>query len=185
MERTELDRLRRQLARQVRERLPDAPIQRVEILQHADEPQVEPGAVLGRVHLKVPADPAERERTLEAFRGAYRQAVHDLREVVDVLPQASTLEFVLGDGGDGHERDPVFRLASLRRDADSAAASLVPVMARLGPAELETVDTLIAAGVAANRAEAIRWALARIRDRPAYQQLQERVREIAELKGQF
>ena len=35
-------------------------------------------------------------------------------------------------------------------------------------AESETVDTLITAGRANSRAEAIRWALARIRERPAY-----------------
>src|SRR2546421_374356 len=62
---------------------------------------------------------------------------------------------------------------------------LVPVMARLGPADLETVDVLITAGIAANRAEAVRWALARIRERPAYARLQERAREIEELKTQF
>ena len=62
---------------------------------------------------------------------------------------------------------------------------LVPVMARLGPADLETVDVLITAGIAANRAEAVRWALARIRERPAYAQLQQRARDIEELKTQF
>jgi len=62
---------------------------------------------------------------------------------------------------------------------------LVPVMARLAPGDLETVDTLITAGTAANRAEAVRWALARIRERPAYAQLRERTREIEELKAQF
>jgi Arc/MetJ-type ribon-helix-helix transcriptional regulator len=65
------------------------------------------------------------------------------------------------------------------------APPLVPVMARLGPADLETVDTLITAGIAANRAEAVRWALARIRERPAYAKLRERAREIDELKAQF
>ena len=62
---------------------------------------------------------------------------------------------------------------------------LTPVMARLGPADLETVDTLITAGIAANRADAVRWALARIRARPAYAQLRERTREIERLKTEF
>jgi len=53
------------------------------------------------------------------------------------------------------------------------------------PADLETVDVLITAGIAANRADAVRWALARIRERPAYAQLQQRAREIEELKAQF
>jgi Arc/MetJ-type ribon-helix-helix transcriptional regulator len=62
---------------------------------------------------------------------------------------------------------------------------LVPVMARLGPADLETVDTLITAGIATNRADAVRWALARIRERPAYAQLVQKTREITDLKAQF
>jgi hypothetical protein len=185
LEREELLQLQRQLERRVREHFPGAPIQRVALFQHEDEPQVEPSALLGRVYLEVPADPAERERTLEVFHDTYRQAVHDLRDVLDVFPEAGTLEFVVSDGGGGHEPEPVFRLASLRRDPEPTATTLVPVMARLGPAELETVDTLITAGIAANRAEAIRWALTRIRERPAYRQLQEHVRDIAELKDQF
>ena len=60
-----------------------------------------------------------------------------------------------------------------------------PVPARLGPAGLETLDTLIMAGIADNRAEAIRWALDRFRERPEYEQLRERVREIDRLRAEF
>jgi hypothetical protein len=63
--------------------------------------------------------------------------------------------------------------------------SLTPVMARLGAEDLETLDTLIAVGIAASRAEAVRWALARIRERPAYEQIRARSREIDDLKSQF
>lgn len=58
-------------------------------------------------------------------------------------------------------------------------------MTRLGPADLATVDTLITAGIANSRAEVLRWTVGRIRDNPAYAQLQERVHEINELKAQF
>jgi hypothetical protein len=58
-------------------------------------------------------------------------------------------------------------------------------MTRLGPADLATVDTLITAGFAGSRAEVLRWAVGRIRENPAYAQLQNRVREISELKAQF
>jgi Arc/MetJ-type ribon-helix-helix transcriptional regulator len=68
---------------------------------------------------------------------------------------------------------------------ERGTGELTPVMARLGPVDLETLDALITAGIAANRAEAVRWALARIRERPAYEQLRERIREIDELKAQF
>ena len=47
------------------------------------------------------------------------------------------------------------------------------VVVALGPAGLETVDTLIMAGIAATRAEAIRWALDRVRQGPVYQRLGE------------
>src|SRR5450759_4143771 len=52
-------------------------------------------------------------------------------------------------------------------------------MARLGPVDLETLDALITAGIATNRADAVRWALAHIRERPAYGQLRERASERA------
>jgi Arc/MetJ-type ribon-helix-helix transcriptional regulator len=50
---------------------------------------------------------------------------------------------------------------------------------------VKIVDTLISAGIAPNRAEAIRWSLARISERPAYAQLRERTREIEQLKSEF
>jgi Arc/MetJ-type ribon-helix-helix transcriptional regulator len=69
--------------------------------------------------------------------------------------------------------------------AISGDSSLTPVMARVGPEDLETLDTLIAAGIAGSRAEAVRWTLARIRERPAYAQIRARSREIEDLKSQF
>ena len=55
----------------------------------------------------------------------------------------------------------------------------------LGRSGLETVDTLIMAGIADTRADAISWALARIRERPAYERLREHVREIDRLREDF
>ena len=63
--------------------------------------------------------------------------------------------------------------------------ALTPVMARLGQEDVSTLDTLITAGIASSRAEAVRWALARIRERPAYEQLRAHTREIENLKSQF
>jgi Arc/MetJ-type ribon-helix-helix transcriptional regulator len=55
----------------------------------------------------------------------------------------------------------------------------------LGRSGLETLDTLIMAGIAETRADAIRWALARIRERPAYERLRERIQEIDQLRTDF
>ena len=56
---------------------------------------------------------------------------------------------------------------------------------RTRPADLATVDALIMAGVATSRAEVLRWAVGRIRENPAYTELQERAHEIDDLKAQF
>lgn len=63
--------------------------------------------------------------------------------------------------------------------------ALTPVMARLDRTDLETLDALIAAGAAPNRADAIRWALARVRERPAYGEIVARVRELQALRTEL
>ena len=64
------------------------------------------------------------------------------------------------------------------------AESVSPIPA-VGTADLAAVDTLIAAGIGGSRAEILRWAVSRIREHPAYAQLQDRVQEISQLKAQF
>jgi hypothetical protein len=55
-------------------------------------------------------------------------------------------------------------------------------MVRLGAADLATVDTLIAAGVVNSRAEGLSWALSRLREDPAYAQLQQQADHNDELR---
>ncbi len=57
--------------------------------------------------------------------------------------------------------------------------------APMGPAGLETLDTLIMAGIADTRGEAIRRALDRIRELPAYEQLRAHVLEAGRLTAGF
>jgi hypothetical protein len=83
------------------------------------------------------------------------------------------------------ERGPRLRTARQDTPPAEAAGELTSVMTRLGPDDLATVDTLITAGIANSRAEVLRWAVARIREHPAYAQIQDRVHEIDELKAQF
>jgi hypothetical protein len=185
MEPEALARLTEQFNQLVRERLPDAPIQRVTILQYGDDPEIEPGQLLARIHIEAADDNPAREQAMEGFHQAHRSAMRELRRDLDRLPGVGLLEIVAGNG-EGEDRGPRMRLG--RQDPPpftTGEGPLVPVMARLGPADLETVDVLITAGIAANRADAVRWALARIRERPAYARLQQRAREIEELKAQF
>jgi hypothetical protein len=70
-----------------------------------------------------------------------------------------------------------------RRPADPSLWRTQPKGVELALVNGETLDTLITAGIAGNRAEAVRWALARIRERPAYEKLRARAQEIEELKA--
>jgi hypothetical protein len=186
MERADLERIERQFGDLVRERFPGAPVQRVEVLQYGDDPEIEPGELLARVVIEAEDGREAREQALESFHAAHRAAIRELRRDLDRIPEAGLLEFVAGaETDDAADRGPRIRLGRQRGGLETAGVPLIPVMARLGPTELETLDALITAGIAANRAEGVRWALARIRERPAYAKLQQRAREIEELKAQF
>ena len=195
MEQAEIDQLRQEFDAEVRRRFPDAPIERVEVLQYGDDPEIEPGQLLGRIYIQAPestsegdAGKEERGRRLEEFHDAHRPAIRELRRELDKLPASAILEFtVAGEAAEGERRGPRLRLAGKPGGLGPGAegGQLTPVMARLGQDDLETLDTLITAGIASSRAEAVRWALARIRERPAYEQLRTHTREIEELKAQF
>ena len=186
MEKAQLDRLQQRFDQLVRERFPGAAIERAEVLQYGDDPRIEPGELYGRVVLESGSGEEERRQALDSFHDAHRDAVREMRSGLDQIPELGVLEFVAGSETPGG-RVPVrkLRLERPRGPLEATGSPLTPVMARLGPEDLETVDTLITAGISANRAEAVRWALARIREWPAYEKLRERAREIEELKAQF
>ncbi len=105
------------------------------------------------------------------------------RELAQKLPGASYLEFWFGENGrQGQSRH---RLGCPPDDPARRKQDLAPADIRLGPVDLEMLDTVITTGTAASRAEAIGWVLARIRERPAYARLEERARELDELKAHF
>jgi hypothetical protein len=186
VERANLDRIQQQFEQEVSKRFPGAPVQRVAILQYGDDPEIEPGELLARVYLEGSGGKEERRQVLDNFHDTHRDAIHELRRDLNRIREAGPLEFwVGGDDEDAEHRGPRIKLGGPARALEPDGERLVPVMARLAPADLETVDMLITAGIAANRAEAVRWALARIRERPAYAELQQKAREIGELKAQF
>lgn len=188
MERTELVRVQAEIDRLVRNQFPDGIVRRVAVLQYGDDPGIEPGELLVRVFIPASGGPEKRKQVLEDFEFRHRSAVTEVRRDLNMVREVGPLEFAAGGDGDGDDYQPVMRLGPRALNLTGVTGGdgpLVPVMARLGPADLETVDTLITAGIAANRAEAVRWALARIRERPAYTKLRQRAREIEELKAEF
>jgi hypothetical protein len=169
---------------------PDGAISRVQVLEYGDDPAVEPGDVAVRVFLPRPDGPGGEEAD-EDIVGAFEKANSErLRKLHDELPRLIAWVEFQADRPDEAEkpRRHVLKIGRGGRAAkplDEAAEELTPVMTRLGPADLATVDTLITAGIAGSRAEVLRWAVGRIRENPAYAQIQDRVREIGELKSRF
>jgi hypothetical protein len=171
---------------------PEGSITRVEVLRYGDDPAVEPGDTGIRVVLSRAGRPEGKdgdEETVRTFEEANRTAIRQLR---NELPGAvGWVEFRPDrPAGAGQPRGPILRIkvggpGGRAGSLDDVADELTPVMTRLGTADLATVDTLITAGIANSRAEVIRWALGRIRENPAYTELQARVHEIDELKAQF
>jgi hypothetical protein len=194
MDQAELQRAREKFETEVRSRFSGAAIDKVEVLQYGDDPEIEPGELFARVTVAVPdgVDETDKEalgEALEGFHDAHRAAIRELqRELKNRASGGLTLEFTMAGTSAGPEvkRGPVLRMKmGAGRGPFGGDPSLTPVMARLGAEDLETLDTLIAVGIAGSRAEAVRWALARIRERPAYEQIRARSREIEDLKSQF
>jgi hypothetical protein len=174
----------------VRSLFPDGAISRVQVLEYGDDPAVEPGDIAVRVFFPRPDRPQGEqadEDIVESFEKANRER---LKKLDDELPRFIAWAEFQPDSPDGAEefRRHVLKIGRggrATKPLDEAPEELTPVMTRLGLADLATVDTLITAGIASSRAEVLRWAVGRIRENPAYAQLQDRVREISELKAQF
>jgi hypothetical protein len=179
----EKERLERRAEEELNRQFGDGTVQKVEVLQYGDEPVIEPGQVIVRVIL-TPTD-EDPDETLHAFEKAHRAAIEDLRKkVARKMPFIGRVQLTLPaqPGKRGH---PVISMSIGPPDRPAAGRNLTPVMARLDPRDVEVLDALITAGIVSNRAEGVRWALTRIRERPAYTQLREHIGRIDELKAQL
>jgi Arc/MetJ-type ribon-helix-helix transcriptional regulator len=173
----------------VMKRFPDGALEQVDVLRYGDDPAVEPGTQGIRVIINAGQFPENADAPLPAFHHAHEDALKKLRGDLGLLPPGSWIEFFAA-AEDVNRHSKRLRLgpkdSGMGRVPDKErAGETTPVTARLGAAQLETLDTLITAGLAANRAEAVRWTIDRIRDRPAFAHLRERTREIAELAEQL
>jgi hypothetical protein len=185
MDKAAVEHIQQLLDAEIRRRFPEGTIEQVVLLQYGDDPVVEPGQFMVRIVAAGGEDQEGTERVAREFEASFRQQMEQIRhDLRDKLPEVNRVEIRIGNDQAG----PRFFMASPGRALEAralAGADLTPVMARLGPTDLETLDTLITAGIASNRADAVRWALTRIRERPAYGQLRAKAAEIEELKSQF
>jgi hypothetical protein len=179
----EKERLERGAEAELNRRCGDGIVQKAEVLQYGDDPAIEPGQALVRVTLTPTGE--DPDTTLHAFEKAHSGAIEDLRKAIArTMPFTGRVELTL-PAQPGERKHPVISMSAGPPDRTAPGRSLTPVMARLGPGDLEVLDALITAGIVPNRAEGVRWALTRIRERPAYTQLREHIGKIDELKAQL
>ena len=190
MDQAERDHIQHELEIAASELLPGW-IRRVELLEHDDAPMIEPGQLMPRLVFKDPAgrlrdpdpDPRQVAKAARTFKQAVSPGLNQFRhDLLKRWPEIRYIE-VMHEDDDGERTAGNVRFVEDGREA--VDGEFTHVMVRLKTAELDIVDTLIAAGIANNRAEAIRWALTRISERPAYEQLREHTRDIERLKNEF
>ena len=189
MDRDVLDTIEREIDQEVRARFPGTAVRQAVLLQYGDDPEIGPGDLWVRVLLDADG-PEDYEPTLTAFRLANETAREQFAGyLAEKLPEIRLVEYTFSNnpvtrGGHGPRMSNLVgeRLSDIQEREHGEATF---VLARLGPAGLGTLDTLIMAGTAATRAEAIRWALDRIRERPAYQRLRELRGDADKLMNEF
>ena len=188
MDQAERDHIQHELENEANELFPGW-IRRVELLQHDDAPMIEPGQLMPRLVLaglvarRAEPDPRKLRKEARTLKLQIGPGLNQFRD--DLLrrwPEIRYFELMFVDGN-GQTVDSTVRFVEDGREA--ADGEFTHVMVRLKAPELDIVDTLIAAGIANNRAEAIRWALNRIRERSAYEELRQHTRDIERLKNEF
>ncbi len=189
MDRDVLDTIEREINEEVRARFPGSAVWQAVLLQYRDDPEIGPGDLWVRVLLDADR-PEDYEATLTAFEQANKTAIEQFTGYLAAkLREIRLVEYTFSNNPvtrDGHgprASNPVGEGPPDIQEREHGEAT--PVLARLGPAGLETLDTLIVAGIAATRAEAIRWALDRIRERPPYHRLRELRCEADKLRNEF
>ncbi len=187
MDRAVFDSIEREIDDEARARFPGDLIKQAVLLHHGDDPEIEPGELWVRVLLRADR-PEDYEQIVSAFARDHRAAMDEFpRYLAETLREIRLVEFTFPDnpvtsGGHGPRRHLIVsdRVTDVR-ERELGEATRVDV--RLGPANLEALDTLIMARIADNRAAAVRWVLARFRQQPEYEQLRERARETGRLRA--
>jgi hypothetical protein len=183
VEQEEKERLERGAEAELNRRCGDGTVQKVEVLQYGDDPVIEPGQAMVRVILTPTGE--DPDTTLHAFEKAHSGAIENLRKAIArTMPFIGRVQLTL-PVQPGERKHPVISMSIGSLDRTAPGRNLTPVMARLDPMNVEVLDALITAGIVSNRADGVRWALTRIRERPAYTQLQRHIGKIDELKAQL
>ena len=177
MDRDVLDTIEREIDQEVRARFPGSAVRQAVLLQYGEDPEIEPGDLWVRVLLDPDGPEDNWEPALTAFEQANKTAIEQFTGYLATkLREIGVVEYTFSNNPvtyDGKGPRAIMHTAQCLSDIQEwEHGEATFVLAALGPAGLETLDTLIIAGIAATRAEAIRWTLDRIRERPTYPRLQ-------------
>ena len=100
MERAERDQIERVINHELRERFLVGAVERAVLLQHGDDPVIEPGQLLVRVFVPAPDQPEDYDQALAGWRDAHQAGVDELRrDLSRRLPSARLIELTFADAG--------------------------------------------------------------------------------------
>ena len=101
MERQDKERLQRLIDREVKARLGAGTVRGVALLQHGDDPVIEPGELLVRVFIATEGGPADDRRSLDEWAQAHQAGMRQIRRELSLrLPPARLLEFTVNGASD-------------------------------------------------------------------------------------
>jgi len=119
VERAEKDQVERVVNDELKERFGQGTIERAVLLQHGDDPAIEPGQLMVRVFVPAPGGPEDYEQVLAAWQDANRAGMEEIRRELSLrLPSARLLEFTCDDP------DPATPRISMPDDGSLAAEQM-------------------------------------------------------------
>jgi hypothetical protein len=156
---------------QFRLAFPEGTFAQVDVLRYGDDPDVEPGETAIRAFVDRAGRPAgtfeDDEEVMRAFEKTHSRAITWLHRDGQ-LPSIAWIQLIPDAPGRRAPGAVMWGFPSMffgmRPDETAKGPGFATVQTRLEPADLATVDALITAGIASSRADAVRWAIGRIRD---------------------
>ena len=101
VERADKDQIERVINHTMKERFSESGVERAVLLEHGDDPAIEPGQLMVRVFVPAPEEPADSEQALAAWQEAHRAGMDTMRRELSLrLPSARLLEFTFDDPGE-------------------------------------------------------------------------------------
>jgi Peptidase family S41/N-terminal domain of Peptidase_S41 in eukaryotic IRBP len=132
VERAEKDQLERVINHAVKDRFAAGAVQRAVLLDHGDDPAIEPGQLMVRVFVAAPGGPGDYEQALAGWEEVNRAAMEEMRRELSLrLPSARLLEFTFDDPGEATPRISVPDDGSLAAEQMSGREIVTTALALL------------------------------------------------------